>query len=286
MSAEPLMQALYGIINGTGSPVARRQFIGNFETFILNHIPYAQVRPRDLQTGLIEFDGPGAPGNEGKPSLVWHFGGLPHPISKAARLDYYYVRMWDGSGLNVHASILFGFQPNLPSLTINTAPRAQVNLANFAPAQNAQQFVKQISDTVAAVLKTQPTALVSGIDRFTDLDAFLQTQLGPNASPLTPAAAGSRNAPAVAGEGFTWNPANPQPIDIEFDGPARDNDSHQIFAYTGDTLFNDKEKFDQLLWWYFGGKALRMTKAMRIPLTDAVDAPSLFIGFTGPGSFP
>jgi len=55
-------------------------------------------------------------------------------------------------------------------------------------------------------------------------------------------------------------------IPIDFDGPAQDSDSHNVFQYTFATLLNDPEKYSQVLFWYFGGKPYRVTKALRIPL--------------------
>jgi hypothetical protein len=74
-----------------------------------------------------------------------------------------------------------------------------------------------------------------------------------------------------------------QPFNVEFDGPARDADSHHVFPYTFETLVNDQEKFDQILWWYFAGHPVRITKAMRIPLGSDPNSPSLFVGYSGPG---
>jgi hypothetical protein len=90
-------------------------------------------------------------------------------------------------------------------------------------------------------------------------------------------------------EAAIWKADKSKPIIMAFDGPARDYDSHKPFVYTLPTLFNDKEKYSQLLWWYFGGKAYRLTKAIRIPLNEpdeAEDVESLFIGFAGPGGDP
>jgi hypothetical protein len=42
--------------------------------------------------------------------------------------------------------------------------------------------------------------------------------------------------------------------------------------------------YDRLLWWYFGGRAFRITKAMRLGLKDAQsNKGSLLIGYQGPG---
>jgi hypothetical protein len=97
---------------------------------------------------------------------------------------------------------------------------------------------------------------------------------------------------------------------IEYDGPARNYYSHDAFPYTTGTLFNNQVGlYDKLLWWYFGGRAFRITKAMHIRYDDSPvqtderaeptplfhGAPqrkedahrgSLLIGYQGPGGYP
>lgn len=77
-------------------------------------------------------------------------------------------------------------------------------------------------------------------------------------------------------------------VRVEFDGPARQYDSKKPFPYTTDTLFNDPSGlYNQLLWWYFGGRTFRITKAMRIEYHDPTPGNDhhgwLLIGFQGPG---
>jgi hypothetical protein len=86
-----------------------------------------------------------------------------------------------------------------------------------------------------------------------------------------------------------WDQQKREPVIMAFDGPARDNNSLNPFSYTPATLFNDRDKYLQLLWWYFGGKGYSVTKAIRVPIRTAQnplrtgeDAESLFIGFAGP----
>ena len=265
MSAE---QALYGIVNGSQTVITRRQFIADFESFTLNHIPYAHVRPRDLQTGLIEFDGT----DGGRPVLVWYFGGLPYPVARAARIDYLYVRSWDGSGAVASASIIYGFQSNGEFHELRTAPRHTFPVQRITPGAN---FVTELSSAVRSAMNNLPTDVVSGTSsQYSNLDAFVHSQLNPAAGP-----------PARRGLELLRDDI-PVPFEIEFDGPARDYDSHRIFAYTLDTLFNDREKFNQILWWNFAGHPQRITKALRIPLDHTDNARSMFIGFTGPQGYP
>jgi len=370
MYDESLIQTLYGMLNGTNAATTKRQFVGDFNTFVLNHIPYAQVRARDLQTGLITFDGPKIATSTGieKPLLVWHFAGLPYPIVKAALVEYNYLRMWDGSGQNVHASILFGFQ-EARDQKLYTSPiaRATAQAKTIKTHVNAAgaNFIDQLTATVTSLTETIPSATVTGSASYADLDSFVNSELGAvygpyqrkltsliqangsaaqlksalrdlgaelpqgrkprnpgnskaaNASDQNGADTNAGSAADSAGGASVENVTHPQspavtqqvialmlqgahkspplglkavgsgPFTVEFDGPAREADSHHIFPYTFETLVNDREKFDQILWWYFAGKPVRITKAMRIPLaSNDPNAPSLFVGYSGPGSFP
>jgi hypothetical protein len=266
-----LAQVLYGTLSN-GSTTTKRQFISNFQPFLLNHIPYAQVEPKDLQTGLIDWDGKAADGmGEHRPILVWYFGGLPYPITKAARIDYTYVRTWDGTNANASASILLGFQSEHKTHQLKRAPRANITVKDGA-------FVGQLNQALTALRDIMPADVISGSGSFTNLDDFVYTHIGK----AVPAGVASVRAAQGQPAGYPRT----KPLTIEFDGPARDSDSHHIFAYTLDTLFNDRDKFNQILWWHFGGNQQRITKAMRIPLDDSEDGPSLFVGFTGPGGYP
>ena len=73
-------------------------------------------------------------------------------------------------------------------------------------------------------------------------------------------------------------------VQIYYDGPAADYNSHKAFPYTTDTLFNDQEKYNQVLWWYFGGRAYRITKAMLLDYDAGAGASGiLLVGYQGPG---
>jgi hypothetical protein len=73
-------------------------------------------------------------------------------------------------------------------------------------------------------------------------------------------------------------------VQVYYDGPAADYNSHKAFPYTTDTLFNDQEKYNQVLWWYFGGRAYRITKAMLLDYDAGAGASGiLLVGYQGPG---
>jgi hypothetical protein len=73
---------------------------------------------------------------------------------------------------------------------------------------------------------------------------------------------------------------------VELDGPAKDSDQASPYEPSIEELAS-VETSQQLLWWYFGGKPYRITKALRIPYNYQRDGQeyrgSLFIGYQGPG---
>jgi len=241
-------------------PIATRRLrIDQFDTFILNNIPYAEVPPQNVNWGAIEYDGPGALGIDGgKPVLQWHFGGVAYPISRAIRINYTYVRTWDGSNAVITTAIYLGFQDDLEHYIV---PQATPFVARPTPT-----FQHRVGDlgsyggfsthswaSDAGILASEAQALVTrsvaydAINR-TMFESLLQDELGDIASLITA-----------------------QPVPVDFDGPAQDYDSHRPFEYTFATLQNDPERYSQLLFWYFGGQVFRLTKAMRIPLDAALD---------------
>lgn len=256
-------QALFGPVT------TRTHRIDNFDSFILNNVPYGEVHPRNLQWGVLQYDGPGVDGITGaKPVLQWHFGGVPYSISKAIRIPYTYISTFDGSNAPTTEQIFLGFQDNLPDFVLPqpipyvAAPtstyRARVrDLGTFGA------FGNSVWASDPGVLASQAPGIVTRSFQNDPADpnilnAFMQQELS-----LDQAA---------------FNALVGNPIAIDCDGPAQDSDSHHVFQYTFATLVNDPYKYGQLLFWYFGGKPYRVTKAMRIPLdfdyTPGVEQPS------------
>jgi hypothetical protein len=365
----PGFQGLFGTVT------ARNQRIVDFESFILSHVPYGRVDPeKNIQIGLIEYDGPKVNlGLVTKPLLAWHFGGIAHPITKAARVEYTYS-YGDGTGLPVKASLLLGFQTDLNAAMLKPSPQIapklnfddilvnaigrvsndqlqrEMGIAAAAQANNvvtgSPQGCTSLNDLIDAELLSEPADAAAArsvaIEKArvaADLQSTLadanyardEAQQAANnhpsilADPTKPDAeckklldkvqelsgiataalqqstdadqtAKGSDAIALAREGVaeaalnSWADRKRIPVIVAFDGPAQDNNSLNPFNYTPQTLFNDKEKYAQVLWWYFGGKAYRVTKAIRVPIrTDQTkslvgeDVQSLFIGFGGPG---
>jgi hypothetical protein len=349
-----------------GTLTARTQRIVNFNSFILSHVPYGRVDPdKDIQIGLIEYDGPQADLTLfTKPLLAWHFGGIAHPITKAARVEYTY-RYGDTGGPPVKASILLGFQTKLDQTMLKRSPQIK-------PPDSAGQAATLLDLSNGVAVSAQTTNVVTGSALgFDTLDAIIDGELlteftavaaaqakaglaagraadlltaandakqavveakrppdttevmtsesVPEATPRAvdtkkleeDAANAEKNAKAATTKAKTeikaideattasdlavraWTEQKKIPVVVHFDGPAQDNNSLNPFNYTPQTLFNDKEKYAQVLWWYFGGRAYRVTKALRIPIpirtaqysgpTAPEDVESLFIGFAGPG---
>jgi hypothetical protein len=250
---------------GLIGPVTTRTLrIDQFDTFILNNIPYGAVQPEHVDWGAIEYDGPAADGITGsKPLLQWHFGGIPYPISKAIRIYYTYVRAWDGSNARITASILLGFQGELTRFVLpqaipfveNPTQTFRTRRDNLGPYGG---YSTQVWASDPGVLASEADALVTRSVEYdaanlTMFNTLLQDELGQPRFDLLLRS----------------------PIPIDFDGPAQTSDSHRIFEYTSATLFNAPDRYAQVLLWYFAGKPWRLTKAMRIPL-DALLGQSVF----------
>jgi len=243
---------------GLFGPVATRTHqIDNFDTFILNNVPYGEVRLRDLQLGVVQYDGPGVAAiNGSKPALQWHFGGVPYPITKAIRIPYTYIRTFDGSNTPSTEQIFIGFQQNLTDFILpqpipyvaSPTQTYRSRVSGLGPfgvlggpvwASDAGVLASQCNDVVTRSVQHDP-------GDYNLLNTFIRQELGWDQAPFD----ALLNAP----------------IAIDFDGPAQDSDSHHVFQYTFATLVNDPYRYGQLLFWYFGGKPYRVTKAVRIPL--------------------
>jgi hypothetical protein len=245
-------------------PVATRTHqIDNFDTFILNHVPYGQVQPSSLQWGALQYDGPGVTGYTGaKPALQWHFGGVPYPISRAIRIQYSYMRTFDGSNALTVDQIFLGFQDSLTDFVLPQpipyvrapTPTFRTRVQSLGPFGG---FSNPVWASDSGVLASEASSLVTRSYLFDPTDPYrLNSFIREELSPSQP----SFDALVI------------NPIAIDFDGPAQDSNSHRVFPYTFETLRNDPYKYGQLLFWYFGGKPYRVTKAMRIPL-DLINTP-------------
>jgi len=262
-----------------GPITSRWTRIGNFDSFILSNIPYAHVQPDALQWGAIDFDGPTFVPN--KPTLQWHFGGVPYPITRAVRVWYTYKRTWDASNELVTAAIYLGFQENVenhlaPRLAFPTQEDADAfrgRAANLGPHVGVPpRFLASPS----AVLASQASSLISGAVAANPptLTELIRTELQVDQAFLNRL------------------PNQEERFLVDYDGPAQDNDSHNVFQYSLAQLFQEPDKYSQLLWWYFGGVPWRLTKALRIPLDAQLAAGdrfvrprgAMFIGYAGLGS--
>jgi hypothetical protein len=266
-------------INDLVGPITTRTLvIENLDTFILNNIPYGVVRPTNVQWGSIVFDGPRAPGLIGsKAALQWYFGGVAYPITKAIRVFYTYKRTWDGSDAVVTDGILIGFQENLldhivaqPIPFVSTYSRTY-----FARRDNLGLF----GDSTNLAWGSQPAILASEaagvVTAAPQQFAAPPQQPGPNFDALIKTEL-ARGDHAAAYENLIGHQA-----DIDFDGPAQEQDSHNIFPYTLASLINEQEKYARVQFWYFAGIPRRVVKAIRIPLDIGSDARDQAAGALG-----
>jgi hypothetical protein len=219
------------------------------------------VQPEHVNWGALEYDGPAAVGIDGgKPALQWYFGGVAYPITKAIRINYTYVRRWDGSNAVVTTAIYLGFQDGLSEYVVPSAiplvarPTAtfQQRVGDLGPYGG---FSTNTWASDAGVLASEAAAVIArsfaydDVNLNTTFNKLLRDELGLVADLLL---------------------ETPLPVDV--DGPAQNYDSHKPFEYTVATLQNEPELYSQVLFWYFGGKPWRLTKAMRIPLDAAISS--------------
>jgi hypothetical protein len=296
-----LGRAISTLMSQSSSVSSAYERIDNFHKFILDNVPYGVVSPTNLQQGLIQFDGPAQDPPNGKKALQWYFGGVPYAIIKAIRIQYTYTKAYQGTDYDVAGSLFIGYEDVLDKLhedAGNTLASKSASTAEKAAATKAKQFwqalekertdrndilkrsVNTLEDVVQAIrdeMSDLPGTVGALAQKADDLDKFIQD-----------------NYPYRSFLPLDWNllfdkgtSGQPKPIRIEKDGPAQRYDSLSPFPFTLATLFSDQDKYNQLLWWYFGARPYRITKAMRIPLEGkSGPAQSLLLGFQGPGSVP
>jgi hypothetical protein len=125
---------------------------------------------------------------------------------------------------------------------------------------------REAADLNAALIRRQlaldPTYVGSFSEDFGNFDGWVRTWDEPN-----------------------WLEAFDGPVLIEVDGPARENDSVNLFPYGRVSLFNQPHLYRQLIFWYFAGVPHQLTKAVRVR-PEQHPQIGLFVGYQGPGPFP
>ena len=329
--AQEYMEIIRQFLSDPDAVTIRYHRISSFHKLLMDELPYGAIDPAALVQGQVEFDGPAAgPANPRRP-LQWYFGGIPWEICKAMRIQYTYEKTIPGLDYPapVNGSLFIGYVSN------------PIDTRYYVDAYNAEQQILGIPANVGDLLnmfridfsryptRTTPDAIYVPTYMF---DEFVQenfpwinpgvidalrlaaeqaaAQNSGNAPPRTPLARMLDRGPepAILAPGAQVNRL--PGARIEYDGPARNYYSHDAFPYTTGTLFNDQVGlYNKLLWWYFGGQAFRITKAMHIrydnspirphenaeprPLFDGAperneDAHrgSLLVGYQGPGGYP
>jgi len=297
--------------------------IESFHKLVLDELPYGPLDPTALVQGQVEFDGPAThPPNTRRP-LQWYFGGTPWEICKAVRLQYQYQRSIPGLEYPapVNGSLFLGYVSNPldpPPYYLDAYKSERDTVAKGPPMDVATLLDAFRGVYVTSPSRTTPDAMyvpTSMFDEFV-LENFPWQKPGDIAG-LRKAAQDAAASdccdapqPTPLSQMLDRGPANHLPgARIEFDGPARTNDRSNIFPYTVHTLFNEQSSlYGKLLWWYFGGRAYQITKAMHLQYDDspihtgdqphALSAPpqerrdngfhrgSLLVGYQGPGGYP
>lgn len=292
-----LPQNLNALLNPSVTSSIAYEQIDNFHKFILDNVPYGRVDPNYIQQGLIEFDGPAQDPPTGKKPLQWHFGGVPYPIIKAMRIQYSYTKSYQGTDYDLAGSLFIGYEDvssQLIRMVREDVGGARANdradrLREFQasifeardrlyPPLDDQLTLRELIDIIRIQTLNQPASVSRLAQIAQNLDTFI-----------------ADNYPYRSFVDFDWDlvlgrnggSTLPDPLLVEYDGPAQKYDSLQAFPFSLATLFSDQARYNQLLWWYFGGRAYRITKAMRVhyELTAGV-GECLWVGFQGPGDFP
>jgi hypothetical protein len=284
------------------------QAVENLHKLILDELPYGQIDPNGLVQGIIEIDGPAQNPPNAKKPLQWSFGGSPYEVCKAIRIQYGYQRYMDGMSVNATGSLFVGYElddsyfapsfsgleDRLNALAAEEVESAEQALLDFQRART--RFAEpraagaSIVDSLRSDLANSPwqvTRLAKYVDA-ANFDAFVQLNwpFHPTGSYTsaanTPSAVTPNATPLSLRLGGAPQPDLPR-VRIEYDGPARNNNSKDPFPYTNQTLFNDPSGiYMKLLWWYFGGRPYRITKAMRLVYQDPVLPGHILIGYQGP----
>jgi hypothetical protein len=268
------MQILRELVTEPAAISVRFQRIHSFHKLIVDELPYGQIDPRALVLGLIEFDGPAQdPPNNSRP-LQWHFGGTAYEVCKAIRIQYSYQKYLDGLQLDANGSLFIGYE----STPLNSDFYVQ------ARKDEAAKETKGPPATVQALLDAYRDEFINYPSRTIPLAMYVTTEVFDDfiRENLPGQPAGTMSLSQL----LTQSRKDGLPgTRIEYDGPAREYYSHKAFPYTTETLFNDPSGlYNSLLWWYFGGRAFHITKAMRLRYSDGKKLQgALLIGYQGPG---
>jgi hypothetical protein len=331
--AQEYVEIIRELLSDPDAITIRYHKIESFHKLLVDELPYGAIDPLALVQGQVEFDGPAADPRNPRRPLQWYFGGIPWEVCKAMRLQYTYEKTIPGLDYPapVNGSVLLGYVSN------------PIDSTYYRDAYTAQQTIQGIPATVADLMdifridfsrypsRTTPDAIYVPTNMFDEfvLENFpwqtpitidtlrLQAELladqnSGNAPPPTPLARMLDRGPEPPVVPPGARPNQLPGARIEYDGPARNYYSHDAFPYTTGTLFNEQSGlYDKLLWWYFGGRAFRITKAMHIRYDDSPLPPfrkrqeppaalyetgpepgapshrgSLLIGYQGPGGYP
>ena len=291
-----LVEVVGELLRQPGAVTVEYQKVDNVHKLLLDELPYGTIDPNGIVQGTIEIDGPGQRPCNGKKPLQWHFGGVPYRIPKAIRIEYLYQKYVDGAQISANGSLFIGYE--VSSAVEQNGQPAALSMEEQALSVPAVETVTALIDIFQRTFASSPnrvTALARYVDA-TNFDAFIEEHMPGHSPALAQGTSSSQSptGPTPLSLRLRTGPANLPPerhlgVRVEYDGPARDYDSKRPFPYTTSTLFNDPSGlYNQLLWWYFGGRAFRITKALRIGYNDhpgGTHQGSLLIGYQGPGPY-
>ena len=232
--------------------------IDSIHDFIVANIPYGRIDLSQLQQGPIEYDGYSTIARIRKPPLCWYFGGVPYPIRTALQIHYSYSRIDQaGNTVTLNDALFIGYSQQGQHVC---APQVSASPRNF----------EDLCQQVEELARTAPTRIVARSYKIDTLDEFLN------------------DSKPQGGEFDLRHALRDRLVSVDYEGPARTNLSYDPFLHTFATIVNTPDQFDQLLFWYFAGRASPITKAMRVafrPSEQSEQPEFLFVGYRGPGGY-
>jgi hypothetical protein len=271
------------------------QKILDFDAFILANIPYGQVDRKYLSQGLIEVDGPDEANGIYREPLRWYFGGIPYKIDRALRVQYSYTAPFpiEIAQSQVTASLFIGYQRSTNNSIgdgYNNTPKLPGSLLNLQRTSNSdsQELLWNVISEIYKYASRRAGAVPSSAETIVDFDTLIARKWPDDDRPkFIQDFLNARSARTGTGQSSQDESLTLGPLLIEYDGPARDNNSNNPFLYSQATLSNAPEKYRTLLQWFFGGRHYSISKAIRIeidkPTTALPHGRALFIGYQGPG---
>jgi len=222
----------------------------DFETLLLDNVPYGRIKPEDLTQRVFEVHSTYLGNLPAPQPMYWNFGGKAYEIGKAVKVSYEY-KFTDYGGQVMSASLFIGYE-HIPAWNYRRSPPAKlVQSPSLAFSSFSNEPMQSIANRVAMKIE--------------DYNRFIMQQMPCNSAP--------QDEPGYFG--FLEHDAKPRalkyglvPANAMFvAGLARDYDADRPFPFTYEDITSDQAKYNRLVHLQFGGEVYRITKMLRIPYT-------------------